>query len=177
MRFVSRFLLAAIALLGGLPAVALGDGGAVRLMEQQGGLRLAVFTSPTPLRAGPADVSVLLLHAETGQLVDQAEVTLTLTCRDAPEATLRASATTKAATNKLLRAAPVDLPCAGWWDVEVSFAAAGESGQAHFSMVAGPPLPHWLIVWPWFTWPIGAIALFGIHRALVFRAKAAKAGS
>ncbi len=47
----------------GANSAVFGDGGAVRFSGQQGDWRITVFTSPTPLRAGPVDVSVLVQDA------------------------------------------------------------------------------------------------------------------
>ena len=44
-------------------------------------------------------------------------------------------------------------------------------------MEAAPPLPRWLSVWPWFTWPIVAVLLFAIHRTLVTRRKTHRAAT
>src|SRR5437588_12678333 len=57
------------------------DGGAVRLCERAGNYQLAVFTAPTPFRAGPVDVSVLVQDAATGECIPQARVTLCLTAQ------------------------------------------------------------------------------------------------
>jgi hypothetical protein len=37
------------------------------------------------------------------------------------------------------------------------------------------PLPRWLELWPWFTWPALAVGLFGLHRLLVQRRGGCKA--
>jgi len=47
------------------PAMVRADGGAVRLSERQGGYQITAFTSPTPFRAGPVDISVLVQDAAT----------------------------------------------------------------------------------------------------------------
>ena len=39
----------------------------MRLSERAGGYRVTVFTDPTPLRAGPVDVSVFVQDADTGE--------------------------------------------------------------------------------------------------------------
>src|SRR6516162_2912160 len=80
------------------------DGGAVRLRERAGGYQVTVFTAPTPFRAGPVDVSVLVLDAATGEYVPGARVTVRLTARGTGDV-LECPATAAAATNKLLRAA------------------------------------------------------------------------
>src|SRR3954466_8251867 len=79
-------------------SLARADGGAVRLRQRAGGYQIAVFTSPTPFRAGPVDVSVLVQDAATGECVPEAQVTV---CLKAPAAgrALECPATTEAATN------------------------------------------------------------------------------
>src|SRR6516225_11891006 len=62
-------------------SLARADGGAVRLRERVGGYQIAVFTSPTPFRAGPVDVSVLVQDAATEECVPDARVTLRLMAR------------------------------------------------------------------------------------------------
>ncbi len=57
-------LAAAWIVLGAATSVAWADGGAVRFLERRGDRLVTVFTSPTPLRAGPVDVSVLLQRAD-----------------------------------------------------------------------------------------------------------------
>ena len=108
-------------------SLARADGGAVRLRQRAGGYQIAVFTSPTPLRAGPVDVSVLVQDAATGECVPEAQVTV---CLKAPGAgrTLECPATTEAATNRLFHAAVFELPEPGWWDVEI--AVEGPHGPA-----------------------------------------------
>jgi hypothetical protein len=144
------------------------DGGAVRLREQAGAYQVTVFTAPTPFRAGPVDVSVLVLDAAIGEYVPEARVTLRLTARGTGEV-LEYSATAEAATNKLFHAAVFQLPEPGWWDVEV--AVEGPHGPAllRFGVEADEPPPRWLELWPWFAWPALAVALFGLHQVLVRR--------
>jgi hypothetical protein len=144
------------------------DGGAVRLRERSGGYQIAVFTSPTPLCAGPVDVSVLVQDAATGECVPEARVTVHLRARGAAE-TREYTATTEAATNKLLHAAVFALPGPGWYDVEV--AVDGPRGPALVRLVvqADEPPPRWLELWPWFGWPALAVALFGAHQVLARR--------
>ena len=59
-----------------LAAPARGDGGTVRISERAGPYRVTVFTSPSPLRAGPVDVSVLVQDGETGELATDVRVTV-----------------------------------------------------------------------------------------------------
>ena len=171
MRTVPQSLLVLALFAGSWCELAHADGGKVRVMERRGEYQLTVFTSPNPLRAGPVDISVLLQDAKTGQTVPGAAVTVELTPSDQSLPPLRAAATTADATNKLLRAALVDLPAAGRWDVRVECMTADDQAPVDvaFTMEAAPLLPRWLSVWPWFTWPLVAVLLFAIHRTLVTR--------
>jgi hypothetical protein len=142
--------------------------GAVRLCERAGDYQVAVFTLPTPLRAGPADVSVLVQDAATGECVPQAPVTIRLTAR-ASGRVLEPPSTCGTAGNKLFREAVFELPEAGWWDVEVSVDGPHGPACVQFPVEAGEAPPRWLDLWPWFGWPALAVALFALHRALVGR--------
>jgi hypothetical protein len=151
------------------PSLLHADGGAVRLVQQQGGYRIAVFTSPVPFRAGPVDVSVLVQDAGTHQPIPDAQVTITLIPRQRPTERITHTATSEAATNKLFRAAVFDLPEPGWWEVEVAVDGKGGPARVHFSLEAGAPPPRWLAVWPWAAWPAAIVVLFCVHQVLLRR--------
>src|SRR5438094_6267524 len=102
-----------------VPGQARGDGGTVRLSQQTGGYRITVFTEPTPLRAGPVDVSVLVQDAATGQALPDVQVTVWVAPVGRAGAAVGYPATSEAATNKLLRVALFDFPEAGPWELEV----------------------------------------------------------
>jgi hypothetical protein len=144
------------------------DGGAVRLREHAGGYQIAVFTSPTPFRAGPVDISVLVQDAATGECLPDVRVTVYLTARASGQV-LEHPATEEAATNKLFRAAVFPLPQPGGWDVDVVVDGRHGVAVVRFAVEADEPAPRWRSVWPWFAWPALAVALFGIHRTLVRR--------
>jgi hypothetical protein len=169
MQVTAKLLIPLLLLVGPCAVVALADGGTVRVIDQHGEHRIAVFTSPNPLRAGPVDVSVLVQDAETGQSIGNAHVALRLTAREFPSTSVYAVATSAEATNKLMQAALVELPMAGWWDVEIDWTTNDGTTHTRFAMEAQPPLPRWLTVWPWFTWPLAVVLLFVVHRGLVGR--------
>jgi hypothetical protein len=150
-------------------AHALADGGKVVLIERQADYRISVFMSPDPLRAGPTDISVLIQDAETGNPITNAQIIVTLTSTSAPSRTIYAAATNDAATNKLLSAALVDLPEPGEWNIEINCLAQHTAFQVHFLIDVGERTAPCLEGWSWFTWPAGAVILFGIHRRLVWR--------
>ena len=170
MRNLTSFALLVLLVVGQC-ASARADGGQVRAMQTHGDLKLTVFTSPSPLRAGPIDVSVLLQDARTGETIPDADITVTLTPPNKSQPPLRVIATTDAATNKLLRAALLELPSPGDWQfrVECTVPQAESLITATFNATVAEPLPRWLTVWPWFAWPLVAVALFAVHRTLVAR--------
>src|SRR5262245_62006483 len=92
---ICLLLLAAFAV---QPSAVLADGGTVRLSRQQGAYRITVFTEPTPFRAGPVDVSVLVQDARTGQPVKEAWVTVRAALRGRPGEAAVHPATVEAAT-------------------------------------------------------------------------------
>jgi hypothetical protein len=148
---------------------AYGDGGTVRLSRREGGYRISVFTSPTPFRAGPVDISVFVQDGITAEPVNEVRVTVTLTLHDRPGKTIHQVATMEAATNKLFRAATFELVEPGWWDVEVAVEGSSGLAQIHFELLAGTRAPRWLKIWPWICWPIPVILLFSIHQWLAWR--------
>jgi hypothetical protein len=145
------------------------DGGAIRLSEQRGAYRITVFTAPTPLRAGPVDISVLIQEADSGEPASDVEVTIDAERRGYPGEAIHRRATTEAATNKLYHAATFDLPEPGWYSLDVFIEGPSGTAQAHCAVEAADPLPEWLTFWPWVCWPLLAVLLFGIHQFLAKR--------
>jgi hypothetical protein len=145
------------------------DGGTLCLLERVGGYQVAIFTSPTPLRAGPVDVSILVQDASTRERVPGARVVVRLKRHGTTEPALEYEATTEAATNKLFHAAKFDLPESGHWDIEVRVDGSLGPARVRCEVEAAGPLPRWLEVWPWVGWPVLAILLFGVHQRLVRR--------
>lgn len=145
------------------------DGGTVRLSDQRGDYRITVFTSPTPLRAGPIDISVFVQDLATGEPAAGTRVAVRATPRQPGTDTICQEATTAAATNKLYLAAVFDLTEPGWWDVHILIEGLPEPIEVSFTMEAGHPLPRLGEMAPWIAWPVLAIALFGVHQWLVRR--------
>jgi hypothetical protein len=171
MKLALIHIAALLCLLGVDRKPALADGGQVRSVCRQGRYQMTVFTSPTPLSAGLVDISVALQDSNTGDIVQDSQITLNISPAFDLTATIRAIATRESATNKLLKSALIELPSGGIWKVAVS-AAANEMNapiETQFTVDVAPPKPAWISVWPWFTWPVIPIALFGVHRRLVAR--------
>jgi hypothetical protein len=156
--------------LGVCCAQARGDGGTIRMSGKKGDLLVTVFTAPTPLRAGPADISVLVQDASTGQPLSQARVIVRMAKND--ESEQEYPATPEAATNKLLHAAQIELPGPGRWKIEVQVESSQGSAVIGGEVEAAERLPRWRDMWPWLAWPGLVVALFAIHQVLARRRSA-----
>jgi hypothetical protein len=153
------------ALLAAAPAWA--DGGLVRLSQAAGPYTITVFSAPTPLRAGPIDLSVLVQRRDGGAPVLDAAVAVAL---HSGAARLEQPATRAAATNKLLYAAPLLLPSAGRWEVAVT---VGDE-IVRFAMDAEPAASTVLAFWGYLVLPFLLIGLFALHQRLILRPRAEK---
>jgi hypothetical protein len=173
MRTAAAGVLTAWLLLGTWCTPAGADGGTIRLSSKKSGYQITVFTTPTPLRAGTVDVSVLVQDSSTGEPMTHTRVTIRMSKLGQP--TRESPATTVAATNKLFQAAQFELPESGRWQMEVE--VEGSHGLAVIAgeVEAAAPLPRWREIWPWFGWPALVIALFIVHQVLA-RTVRGKAG-
>jgi hypothetical protein len=145
------------------------DGGTMRLSEQNGNYRITVFTSPTPLRAGSADISVLVQDLATGELASGLQVIIEAVQSESGTIAYHGVATSGAATNKLYQAAHFDLPEPGWYGITVSVDGPLGPARVCFGAEAATPMPSWIALAPWVGWPFAAVALFAIHQLLVKR--------
>jgi hypothetical protein len=158
-----------ISVLFALPAPALADGGALRLSEKRGNYQIAVFTSPTPLRAGLVDISVLAQDAATHEPLSDVQIVVNAAHRDRRGAVIHRPAKFEAATNKLFQAAALNLNEPGWWRVDIGIDGPLGEELVALDIEAEKPLPRYLAMWPWLTWPALPILLFGAHYFLVSR--------
>lgn len=145
------------------------DGGVVRLSQRRGRYQITAFTSPTPVRVGPVDISVFVQDAATGEPVPGARILVRAMPRDRPEEAIQQPASNDKATNKLFQAAILDLSEPGWWDVALVLDGLGEWGELSFEMVVDEPLPRLWEMAPWIAWPGVAILLFLMHQGLLRR--------
>jgi hypothetical protein len=149
-----------------LPALLHADGGTVRFAGQVGGYRVSVFTAPTPLRAGPVDISVLVQDPDTGDPLQDTWILVRLTPIDPDGPSIEQRATSAAATNKLFQAALIDLPAAGRWHLEIVIKGTHGTATAPLELEVAEPLPRWVEMIPWIAWPIVPIVLYGLHQVL-----------
>ena len=141
----------------------LADGGAVQSRQEAGPFIITVFTSPSPLRAGPVDLSVLVQDRETQHVLLDAGVSIHL--RNA-NFEIQATAISANALNKLLYAANVDLKIPGDWQYSVTITRASASATVSGKMTAAPAGTSLSSYWSYFAFPPVCIVLFGIHQWL-----------
>lgn len=106
----------------------LANGGSVRVSRAPvGPYFVSVFSSPTPLRTGEVDISVLVQDSADAAL----DVPVLVEARpigfDADP--VRHTATREQATNKLFRAAKFDVPTPGEWEFLVSVGGPSAGGR------------------------------------------------
>lgn len=148
-----------------LYTTASGDGGMVRASETHGQWTITIFSSPTPFRVGPVDLSLLVQDAHTDETILDATVNLML--RHATADSMLLAATHDAATNHLLSAAMFDLPEPGPWTVDAIVTRGTVTERMQIGIEAGPPLPKLISLWPWLLFPVIVILLFIVHQWLV----------
>ncbi|HEY8504486.1 MAG TPA: hypothetical protein VIL46_07880 [Gemmataceae bacterium] len=139
------------------------------MSQRVGDYRVTVFTSPTPVRAGPVDVSVLVQDAATGETVSGARVTVRAARPGTSSGGVPHHAAPGAATNKLLQAVEFELPAPGQWVFKVEVEGDRGRAECRFALEAAEPLPRWMSVWTWIAWPALPILLFAVHQFLVRR--------
>ena len=146
--------------------VARGDAGTMRLSQSAGPFQITLFTAPTPLRVGRADVSVMVLAGDERSPVLDADVQVTLRGTDVAGPEQTAMATHAAATNKLLYAAALDVPTAGRWTLTARVHAGAHTAAVACEVDVAPPQAHVLTFWPYLVLPAVGIALFALHQWL-----------
>ena len=151
-------------------ASAYADGGRLRMHAPAGPFTVTLFTTPDPLRADEADFSVALERAATGELVDDARITLVLTpVAEGGRGRIELPATHQAATSAFMQAADVKLPHGGDWTVTVVVREGRESGECSTALEVLPASPlGGQIFWEIMLVPF-ALLFFAVHQRLKIR--------
>jgi hypothetical protein len=152
--------------------LAWGDGGALVLHQRAGSVNISLFASPSPLRAGMADLSVLLQDGETQEILLNGVIELELSKPD--EKPIRVDATQGQATNRLLYAASVDLPSAGKWDIAARCRVGREQVVVRGQLTVLTPESPIFDYWAYFLIVPLAISLFALNQVLKTRRRSAR---
>lgn len=153
-----------------------GDGGLVRASGAQNGLLVTLFTTPTPLRVGSADVSVLVQDAATREALLDAQVSVRVSPQHEGALPVTALLDRATATNKLLQAASISLPVPGPYRVLVEARRGFARALLAADVAVEPPLPPLLALWPYLALPPLVVGLFLVQQVLRRRSSGAVRG-
>ena len=119
------------------PAVALADGGTIRLSGLEfGDYRVTVFTDPTPVRPDSIDVSFLITEADGLSVAEGLEVQVEVTPLNHPGVAATYAATREQADDPRMYAAKFSLGSPGEWRIDISVEGNRGSGTASFTLRA-----------------------------------------
>lgn len=145
----------------------LADGGTVQFHKQSGPFDVTLFSSPVPLRAGHADLSVMVQKLTDHSYIQNATVTIHLRRSTAENVVeVVAPAIHAKAANKLLYAAQMTIPSPGPWQVNVEIEAAGTTVTATGEIQALPAQAPAVTYWGYFALIPFVILLFLFNRWL-----------
>lgn len=143
------------------------DGGATLLRTNSGPYVITLFGSPSPLRTGPADLSVMVQNAAGQSAVLDAHVMVRLKKAQGGDVVeVAAPATHEKATNKLLYAASLTMPSDGVWHVSVDVNQAGKTASVFGEVKVLPPQPPLQRYWPYLLIVPVIALLFALNQAL-----------
>lgn len=135
-RILVHSTLALVLLLAAAPLLA--NGGTVRVSRAPvGPYFVSIFSSPTPLRTGEVDVSVLVQDSADAALDLPVYVEAHPVGFDAEP--VRQPATRQQATNKLFKAAKFDVTTPGEWEFRVGIGPTGERAAVSFQATLTDP--------------------------------------
>jgi len=145
---------------------ALADGGMVLMRRSSGPFVITVFTAPTPLRVGPAELSVLIQDTKNHQPVLDTKVILSLSREEGYFEPIKVEARRTQAKNKLLYTAPLELPVAGRWKLDLTVMSNSEAASISGIMTVEPPRLFLLTYWWSLALPPICILIFVINQWL-----------
>src|SRR6185295_4173500 len=140
------------------------DGGAVQFEKSAGPFVITAFTTPSPLRAGPVDLSLLVQNRENRQPVLDCQAIVQL--RKEGATSIRSEATHEVAQNRLLYAAQMNVPEPGLWELEVAIQHGDDSVKVAGEITVAPPNPVLLVYWRSLVLPPLFISLFAVNQWL-----------
>jgi hypothetical protein len=148
------------------PAIprAQAHGAVAQFTREAGPFVVTVFTTPSPLQAGPVDISLLIQNRENQQPVLDCVALLQLRKDDA--ISIHWEATHEAAQNKLLYAAQTKVPESGVWQLEVAITRETDSVEVGGAITVASSSPVVLAYWRSLALPPLLISLFALNQWL-----------
>jgi hypothetical protein len=139
-------------------------GAVAQFTREAGPFVVTVFTTPSPLQAGPVDISLLIQSRENQQPVLDCVALIQLRKDDAT--TVHSEATHEAAENKLLYQAQVKVPESGVWQLEVAITHESDSVEVGGAITVASSSPVVLAYWRSLALPPLLISLFALNQLL-----------
>ncbi|QHN02588.1 hypothetical protein FTO74_03780 [Granulicella sp. WH15] len=153
----------AAALLFVMPAH--GDGGRVQMHASAGPYMVTLFSTPDTLTTGPADLSIGVEDAATGEFITDAEVRLTLNQLDAAPANKIVAQTAHGSSARgILQAAQITFPRPGRWRITIDVNRKGRTGQCTTDLTVGTAHQQTYEIWATVSTPLLICLLFVIHE-------------
>src|SRR5262245_37512398 len=140
------------------------DGGVVQFQKPAGQFLITAFTTPSPLRAGPVDISLMVQNLENKQPVLDCKAVVQLLKQGATS--IRSEATHEAAQNKLFYAALMKIPESGVWELEAFITHGSESVKVAGAIGVAPSNPVIFGYWRSLAIPLLLIPLFVLNQWL-----------
>jgi hypothetical protein len=168
MRLLAPIVAAALTLASQAGGAARADAPIAIAQGRAGPFLVTLLGEPTPLRAGPARLSVMVQSGPRDEIVLGASVRLALDPPpgSAPQPAIAADATPANATSGILYAAPVVLAEPGAWSVTVSVARGDERGELRTALRVLEPRGRLAGSWPYLAAPFAFLGLYAVHQLL-----------
>ena len=145
------------------------DGGVVLWQRSTGLITVTAFTTQSPLRTGPADISFLIENNEQSRPILDAQVFFAL--EDESGVTMRGEATHDRARNKLLYCSPVNLIKTGRWKMSIIVMHGSEKTNLVNDVEVIKAQSQLVNKWKLLVFPFAIICLFIVHQRLAWKEK------
>ncbi|HEU5235732.1 MAG TPA: hypothetical protein VFU37_01245 [Pyrinomonadaceae bacterium] len=140
------------------------DGGNVLWQRTMGSITVTAFSTQSPLRPGPADISFLVENNEQSRPILDAQVFVTF--QSETGVTMRTEATHAQARNKLLYCTLIDLPKPGHWKMTLLVVHAAERIEFVSDLAVSEPQSPIMAHWKFMAFPPVIMFLFVINQWL-----------
>lgn len=143
------------------------DGGNVLWQRTMGSVTVTTFTTQSPLRPGPADISFLVENNEQSRPILDAQVFVTF--QSETGVTMRTEATHTQARNKLLYCTLIDLPKPGHWKMTLLVVHVSERIEFVSDLAVIEAQSPLIAYWNLLAFPFTVAIVFIFHQGLAWK--------
>jgi hypothetical protein len=141
------------------------DGGAMLLHQDAGAFTVTLFAASQPLHTGDADLSVMVQNRNSGEILLDPVIDLTVGAQE----TVRLAK--GQAANRLLQATTVHFSTPGKWRLNLSVRRGNDTAHLVTECTVEPDHSRAGLVWFYVLLPVGIILLFVMHQVLKLRSE------